>query len=123
MSATLEKTFDVFLSYSPVDARAAGMVERALTEAGLKVFAERKDTVPGEDWKDDLWEGMANSEVVVVVVARSKPVLTSSQAVEVGAALAWQKPIHIITSDDLAEEVPSYLQKMRRVTRYLDWTT
>ena len=111
MSMTLEKTFDVFLSYSLTDAKTAGLVERALTEAGLKVFFERKELAAAEGWKDDLWEGMANCEVVVVV-APSEPVLASSQAVEVGAALAWQKPIYVVRSGDPAEEVPSYLQDM-----------
>ena len=67
--------------------------------------------VPAEGWKDDLWEGMANSEVVVVV-APSEPVLASSQAVEVGAALAWQKPIYVVRSGDPTDGVPSYLQEM-----------
>ena len=46
MSVTLEKTFDVFLSYSLTDAKTAGLVERALTEAGLTVFFERKEMAP-----------------------------------------------------------------------------
>ena len=85
--------------------------KRALTESGLKVFVERKETARGEGWKDELWEGMVNSEVVIVV-APIRPVMASSQAVEVGAALAWQKPIYVVPSGDPAEEVPSYLQDM-----------
>ena len=35
MSMTLEKTFDVFLSYSLTDTKMAGLVESPLREAGL----------------------------------------------------------------------------------------
>jgi len=111
MSVAQEKTYDVFLSYSPTERRTADLVELALSEAGLSVFVDRKESLPGEDWQESLWEGMANSEVVVVV-ASSQPAMVSSQAVEVGAAMAWQKPIHVIRSGDPPGEVPSYLEDL-----------
>ena len=111
MSVAQEKTYDVFLSYSPTDRRTADLVERALTEAGLSVFVDRRDSVPGEDWQETLWEGLVNSEVVIVV-ATSQPAMVSSQAVEVGAAMAWQKPIHVIRSGDPSADVPSYLEAL-----------
>jgi len=109
MSVSQEKTFDVFLSYSPTDRKTAELVERALTEAGLRVFVGRTESVPGEDWQEDIWEAMVNSEVVIFV-APSRAAMVSSQAVEVGAAWAWQKPIHVIRTGDLAEDLPSYLE-------------
>jgi hypothetical protein len=109
--STQVATYDVFLSYSLPDARTAELVERALEEGGLDVFNVVK-VEPGEGLQDLVWRALAESAALVVVVS-SQDNLASSVVVEVGAFLAWHKPIYIIHAAKGGTKLPSYLAKFQ----------
>ena len=104
---TQTQTYDVFLSYSFTETPTANLVERALTEAGLDVFTSSK-VQPGEDWEDTLWRALAESAALVVILCPDRP-QGSSIAVELGAAIAWHKPIYIVHPEAETVRLPSYL--------------
>jgi len=100
-------TYDVFLSYSLPEGRTAELVERALVEAGLDVFNVAK-VEPGESLQDVLWRALAESAALVAILPSQSPV-ASSVAVELGAFIAWHKPIYIVHSATGHVKLPSYL--------------
>jgi nucleoside 2-deoxyribosyltransferase len=101
-------TYDVFLSYSLTEAQQARLVERALAEAGLDVFTSDK-LESGLPVSDVLRQALAESSAVVVVV---DPQHTpgSNVAVEVGAAMAWHKPIYVVQTEAGKIIVSDYLR-------------
>ena len=102
--------YDVFLSYSLTEGRAAELVERALREAGLNVF-NHAHMAQGRDWEDVLRFALAECAAVVVVIdpERSPAHVTT---LELGAAMAWQKPIYLVLADAATVALPSYLQRL-----------
>jgi len=67
----------VFISHTGQDQGAktfaAAILKPALEAAGLKVFMDYAGLDPGDEWRDRLVEGAANSAVVVAVLSRSYP--------------------------------------------------
>jgi len=102
-------TYDVFLSYSLTEARTAGLVERALAAAGLDVFNPAKID-PGLSIQEVLWKALAESAAFVVIVHPGRA-LGSNTSVELGAAMAWHKPIYIVQVGNGAAKPPAYLER------------
>src|SRR3990167_2333250 len=102
-------TYDVFLSYSLVEKPAAELVERALQEAGLDVFDPARID-PASEIHDTLWRALAESAAFVVVVPRERDP-ASNTAVELGAAMAWHKPIYVVHSERGPVTIPGYLSE------------
>ncbi len=101
--------YDVFLSYSLPEAQTADLVERALEGAGLNVFSPSK-LENGTPYKDTIQLAIAESQIMVMVVdPRHAP--SSSTVVELGAALAWDKPVYVIDTDPGYTSLPDYLQE------------
>lgn len=90
-------TYDVFMSYSLTEAQQARLIQRALAEAGFDVFTSEK-LEPGSLVSDALWQALAESAAMVVVVD-PRHVAGSNIAVEVGAAMAWHKPIYVVQTE------------------------
>ena len=102
----------VFLCHAPRDRRAEERVARALTKAGCQlvrgadVLAEDGSAADGS-MSARLRQAMADTDVMVVtsIGAAASP----WTALEVGAAMSWDKPIFtVVTGDEL---VPTYLQR------------
>lgn len=104
---TQTQTYDVFLSYSFTEGSTANLVERALTEAGLDVFTPSKVQAT-EDLEDALWRALAECAAVVAVLAPDRAP-GSSTSVELGAAIAWHKPICIVHAEAASVRLPKYL--------------
>ncbi|MEA1950530.1 MAG: toll/interleukin-1 receptor domain-containing protein [Planctomycetota bacterium] len=99
--------YDVFLSYSLPETQTADLVERALEGAGLNVFSPSK-LEHETPYKDTIQLAIAESQIMVVVVdSRQAP--SSNTMVELGAALAWDKPIYVVTEPGNTN-LPNYLQ-------------
>jgi hypothetical protein len=99
--------YDVFLSYPLTEKPVAELIERGLQGAGLDVFnPARMET--GSSVQDVLWRALAESAAFVVVIPR-EGVTSSSTAVELGAAMAWHKPIFVISSGNGNARLPAYL--------------
>ena len=102
-------TYDVFLSYSLTEARTADLVERALVEAGLDVFNPARID-PGLPIQEVLWKALAETAALVVIV-HSERAPGSNTAVELGAAMAWHKPIYIVHAGNGTARPPAYLER------------
>ena len=87
-------TYDVFLAYSLLERPTAELVERAIEEGGMRTLS-RADFDVAEDWQDKLWYALAESDAVIVILdpARSLPANT---AIEIGAAIARDKPLYVV---------------------------
>ena len=102
--------YDVFLSYSLAEAEHAELVERTLMHAGLDVFNPAK-LEPGSQIRDILWRALAESAALVLIV---DPVRApgSNVGVELGAAMAWHKPIYVVHANGGSTvKLPSYLRE------------
>ena len=102
--------YDVFLSYSLTEGRAAELVERALREAGLNVF-NHAHMAQGRDWEDVLRFALAECAAVVVVIDPQRSPAHAT-TLELGAAMAWQKPIYLVLADAATAALPPYLQRL-----------
>jgi len=101
------RTYDVFLSFALADAGTAGLVSRALSEAGLDVFTP-EEIEPASKLSEAVWQALAESSALVAVINPDRPP-AASLAVELGAAMAWHKPIYVVHSEPANTRFPSYL--------------
>jgi hypothetical protein len=102
-------TYDVFLCYSLTEAETAELVERSLTQAGLDVFDPR-NLEAGSRIDDVLWHAVAKSATLVVIVD-PQVAPNANVALELGAAMAWHKPIYVVHADGGTAKLPSYLRE------------
>lgn len=58
--------FDVFLSYAGQERAQVEPIAKALTDAGLKVFFDVADLVPGEPWQEQLEEALTRSRAFLL---------------------------------------------------------
>ena len=101
---------DVFLSYAAGDAAAAATVRHALNEGGLSVF-DIRTLVGGATYWEQVRDSLMESEAMVLVLDRATVV--PNLAVEIGAALAWSKPIYIVGGAVRPDDLPGYLASFR----------
>jgi len=107
------KTYDVFISHSARDSTLASEVANACRESGLDAVTDT-ELLPGADVSDALWEALAESRVLVLILSPSGP--TPSMAIEIGAARAWNKPIYGIVTDPSISPLPTALTNIRLYT-------
>jgi hypothetical protein len=101
--------YDVFLAHSVKDANLAKAVAERFREAGLVVFSIWDQVASGQNVTDSVWEAMAESAALVLVItSQSGPV--SSLAMEVGAANAWGKPVYVVVEGTEQIELPTFLR-------------
>jgi len=65
---TTPHTYDVFLSHNSKDKPTVQALAQRLRDAGLTVWLDERDLVPGEPWQEGLEEGLARSRTVVVAI-------------------------------------------------------
>ena len=99
--------YDVFLSYAPQDAKLAVEVARVLQLFDLAVF-DAKTMLQGKRMEDALWEAMAESQALVVVVSAAEP--SASTLFELGAAQGWNKPVYVVVADPASTRLPTFLR-------------
>jgi hypothetical protein len=102
-----QTTYDVFLSSSLAHAKTAEMVARALREAGLDVFVPG-EVAPGGKLRDALWQALAESSAFVAVIGPEQ-IPPANLMVELGAAMAWYKPIYVVHTATESIQLPDYL--------------
>jgi len=101
--------YDVFLSYSLQDAKFAVEVARVLQLSDLAVF-DAKTMLQGKRMEEELWEAMAESQALVVVLSAAEP--SASTLFEFGAAQGWNKPVYVIVVDPASARIPTFLRKL-----------
>jgi hypothetical protein len=107
------KTCDVFISYSTEGATYAKDVADACRASGLEAVT-LTELLPSQDVDDALWEALAESRALLVILSPSGP--TTSMAIEIGAARAWNKPIFAIVIDPSSTRLPRALSDIRLFT-------
>lgn len=111
MSVAIKTEYDVFLSHGTHDTGIAGVVKNALSDADLEVFSVQ--SVKPENSFTELWrDALAECSAVVLILTRST-LGSSNLAFEVGAAMAWNKPIYVIHDGIADSEIPRYLDDLK----------
>ena len=100
-------TYDVFISHSRRDAELAAEIARTLRSYDLNVFTDNEIEL-GERIEDTLWDAIAESQAFVTVVGENEP--SASVTFELGAAMAWNKPVYAIASNPSSLRLPAALQ-------------
>ena len=107
--------YDVFLSYPMKERASVDLVRHALKHAELSVFGidevDVTDDTQSALWRElasTLWRALAESAALVIIVSPDEAI-SSATSVEVGAAMAWHKPIYIVHTGKKNIVLPSYL--------------
>jgi len=66
-----DRRYDVFLSYNSVDLDAVEQLARRLEAANLRVWFDRWRISAGDDWQDQLGDGLARSDGCLVFIGRA----------------------------------------------------
>ncbi len=109
----LIKPFDVFISYSSKDAAIALDVAAACRQSGLEAFTV-KDLPAGEDWGDAIWQALAESIAMLIILSPSGP--NTWMTIEIGAASAWKKPVYALVTDPSSTRLVPGLTEVRLYT-------
>lgn len=103
--------FEVFLSYAGTDRDAAESILRSLTHAGLRVF-DPGCMDPGIGLAEAIWDALAMSDAIVAVIPKLGTPNPNTSS-ELGAAIAWRKPIYLVSQENGRTRVPAYLSGHR----------
>lgn len=107
--STATAVHDVFLSFSSRDSGIADIIVQRLSESGLSVFAfePRESHLKSSD---PIREAITECSVVVLIVTPTT-LRSSWQAIAIGAAMAWEKPVFVVLEGVSGQQVPSYLRR------------
>ncbi len=111
MTATVTPTFDVFISSSSPDREFAADVSERLKAEGLQPFHDA--SVPlGQEISEAIWDALAECHAFIVIVSpESTP--DAMGMVELGAAMAWNKPVFVLLNGPASSRIPKALEGYR----------
>ena len=96
-----DRRWDAFISYSSKDQWAANEVREALERTGVRCWIAPRDVAPGADWPTAIIEGLAASQVVVLLLSGNA--INSAQVQrEVTRASESDKAIATLRIDNVA---------------------
>jgi hypothetical protein len=104
-----DKSYDIFLTHAAADAGLAALVIRQFEAADCGVFSQQALEVGDDFWRRMIYE-LVDCNAVIILLTKSSLSLPNI-AVEVGAALAWDKPIFVLYDGISISDVPEYLQQ------------
>jgi len=111
MTATTTPTFDVFVSHGSRDREFAADVSDRLQAEGLQPFDDASVPV-GQEISTAIWDALAECHAFIVIVSSdSKP--DAMGMVELGAAIAWNKPIFVLLNGPATSPLPEALKSYR----------
>jgi len=109
MTATVSKTYDVFISHAASETEIAAEIAESLESAGLATF-HMGIVQAGADISEAVWQALAESRALIAIV--SPDVLAHSKGmVEIGAASAWNKPVFILINGPSSTRLPPALSR------------
>lgn len=116
-----------FLSYGKEDLDRAEILRSDLTKAGIAVWMDTHDLLPGEAWELVIRETLASRDFVVCCLSRNSVEKVGFFQAEMKAALQGQEyrpPGSVFVIPVRLEEckVPSCLASIQYVDLFLDWT-
>ena len=109
--STVAPFSDVFLSYAHQDEGVAATVKRTLSNEGLIVYSA-PDVDLGGDILRSIRTRLVESRAVIVILSPGLE-LPPSILIELGAAMAWERPIFVLLDGVAPSEVPAFLRKYR----------
>ena len=104
-----QRIIDVFVSHGQHDTGLAELLNRALKDQGLSTWLV-SSLEPSDQFESAIRNAMAECHAVVILLT---PAMLNSQwlAVEVGAAIAWNKPIYVLYDGVALDQIPGYLSQ------------
>jgi hypothetical protein len=109
MTATISKTYDVFISHGAADSDLANEIGNTLESTGLAAFHTGM-VQPGADLSETIWQALAESRALIAII--SPEVQTHAMGmVEIGAAAAWNKPVFVLINGPSSTRLPAALSK------------
>lgn len=113
--STTTPTYDVFVSHSTRDREFAADVAHRLAAEGLQPFYDASVGI-GEDVSKAIWDALAECRAFIVIVSPdSSP--DAMGTVELGAAIAWHKPIFVLLNGPASIHLPEALQQFQAYPR------
>lgn len=107
MTATINETYDVFISHAAKDQELAREIAERLEADGLVSFHEGI-MPPVADLAKAIWDALAESRALIVII--SPDMLPQAMGlIEIGAAAAWNKPIYVIINGPSSTKPPNFL--------------
>lgn len=108
MTATLSKTYDVFISHVASDGPLATEIADSLEAAGLATF--HSGSVPeGSELGEAIWQALAESRALIAIISPDVPSHAMGM-IEIGAAAAWNKPVFLLINGPSSTKLPPALQ-------------
>ena len=104
MTATISKTYDVFVSHAVSDSRLATEIADSLESVGLETF-HAGVVQPGADIAEAIWQALAESRALIAVISPEAPAHAMGM-VEIGAAAAWNKPVFLLINGPSSTKLP-----------------
>ena len=105
--------FDVFVSHAAKDKPWASELASALRDAGVKIWFDEFDLIPGEPWQERIAEALRASRTIVMVLS---PQTGESPWTffELGAAVADHKRIIPVAREEIdLAHLPSPLRRLQ----------
>ena len=107
MTATISKTYDVFISHAASDSHLATEIADSLESVGLETF--HTGTVQlGTDIAEAIWQALAESRALIAIISPDVPTHAMGM-VEIGAAAAWNKPVFLLINGPSSTRLPPAL--------------
>lgn len=110
--AKRSQTYDVFISCASADTDIAGIVAAHLSREGFAVFVPYLMTSPSSSGygvlADALWEALTESEALVAIFSEESS--STAQGLEIGAAIAWHKPIYVVSAKS-SPKIPRMIER------------
>ena len=103
--------YDVYIAYEFEELETAKRIADSFRTLGLTVFLSSDAIEPGAKLEDVVWEAMADSYALVLVLPRS--VLSAWMAFELGAAKAWNKPVFAVSNPHSVQVLPQSLREVQ----------
>lgn len=109
------RSYDVFLSYSSASQPWVRKFTDALTSLGVSAWFDAHEILPGERWQAQIEKALRQSRVLVMVLT-AESVQRPWTFFELGAALAGEKRIVPVLSDDVdPASIPAVVRQFQFV--------
>lgn len=109
------RPYDVFLSYSSASQPWVRKFTEALTASGITAWFDAHEILPGERWRDQIEKALRQSRVLIMVLT-PESIQRPWTFFELGAALADEKRIVPVLSDDVdPAEIPAVVRQFQFV--------
>src|SRR5262245_6690498 len=110
----------VFISNSSQDDELAGRIAAYLDEAGLDVWYEKREIMPGDNWADKIAQGLRESDAMVVLLSEDA---LGSEFVRRNIDFALSQkpfrhrvvPVFVGRSEDYKDEYPWIFDRLQSV--------